>query len=119
MKAWFGLFFIVFALLIVRAYADPPLHVLASESHTTHFKWQWPYEPVSTYTSGQTKPYHTMGRIVYLTHEDLTKYRFHYRQNVYTNEWGYYFPPGTKLSSRRPIQSFDAPTYWIGYTQQK
>ena len=54
---------------------------------------KWPYRTVTTYNASQTRPYYTTGRIVYLvTHQDVSKYRYHHPQNTCQNEWGYFFP---------------------------
>ncbi len=105
---------IIFALLLSisgLAWAGPPLHVLYSSTKTTHFKWHWPSETVTTYTAVQTKPYYRTGRRMSLvTTEDVSKYRYHYRQNTCQNEWGYFFPAGTKLCYHRPYPMFEKPT---------
>lgn len=98
------------------AWADPPLQVLYSNSKTTHFKWHWPSETVTTYSAVQTKPYYRTGRRLSLvTKEDVSKYRYYYRQNTCKNKWGYFFPAGTKLCYHKPYPIFEAPS---GYYQE-
>ena len=63
--------------------------------------------------ASQTRPYYTTGRIVYLVmHQDVSKFRYHNPQNTCQNEWGYFFPKGTKLCNRRPVVSFGPPDYY-------
>lgn len=79
-------------------YANPPMKTLYSKSMSTNFKWHWPYQTVKVSNYLQTKPYFYTGRLLNIvTSEDVSKYRFYYRQNVCKNEWGYFFPKGTKL----------------------
>ena len=100
-------------LWVSMAWANPPMKVISSVTTSTRFDMKWPYHTVTTYNANQTIPYHTTGRILYLvTHEDVSKYRYHYPQNTCRNEWGYFFPPGTKLCSRHPAVSFGPPDYY-------
>jgi hypothetical protein len=91
----FSLFFIVIA---QAAQADPPMKVIYSTTTTTHFNWNWPYHPVQKYTSVQIKPYRVVSpnKVSYATKEDVSQYRFHNRHLTYQNQWGYFFPEGTK-----------------------
>ncbi len=118
MKWLAGLFF---ALFVVGApvFADPPLKVVYTTSATTHFNWKWPYHPVEKYTAVQTKPYYYTGRILYLSDEDVSKYRFYYSQRTCRNEWGYFFPRGTKLCPKRPAIIFDDPKAYTEVIYQK
>ena len=102
--------FLFFLLAAVPVLADPPLHTVYSSGSTTHFYWTWPFHPVRTYHATQTKPYHYTGRVLALSQgEDASKYRFHYPERTCRNEWGYFFEPGTKLCSHRPIIVFGNP----------
>jgi hypothetical protein len=111
--------FIGFLMAVVPVLADPPMKVVYSNTQTTHFKWTWPFQTLRTYTAVQTKPYYPTGRIIYMTQEDISKYRFYFPQRVCRNEWGYYFPPGTRLCSHMPAVIFGAPPFYIETIQQK
>jgi hypothetical protein len=80
------------------ALAGPPMKTLYSKSVSTNFKWHWPYQTVKTTNYVQNKPYFYTGRLLNLvTNEDVSKYRHYYRQNICKNDWGYFFPTGTRL----------------------
>jgi len=80
------------------ALAAPPMKTLYSKSVSTNFKWHWPYQTVKTTHYVQTKPYFYTGRLLNLVrNEDVSKYRHYYRQNICKNDWGYFFPKGTRL----------------------
>jgi len=76
----------------------------------TSFKWHAPMRTVRVTGYTQTKPYYKTGRMLALVNEDVSKYRFHYKHKTYTNDWGYFFKPGDKLSSRAIRRSFGTPT---------
>lgn len=119
MKKSIGFFSILFFMAVVPLLADPPLKVIYSTSTTTHFNWTWPYHPVRVYTAVQTKPYYYTGRVLYLSHEDVSKYRFYYPERTCHNEWGYFFEPGTKLCPRRPAILFGNPYAWTEFIYLK
>jgi len=73
--------------------------VVYSESVTTTFKWHWPLQSVRSATYTQTKPYHSTSRMVYLSRENVSRYRFYYPQKASQNDWGYFFKSGDKLYS--------------------
>jgi hypothetical protein len=112
---------ILFALILLAAAPGrtAPMRVVYSSTKATHFSWKWPYHPVETYTAVQTKPYLYIGRILNLTHQDLSKYRFHYPNRTCCNDWGYFFPAGTKLCSKRPLVIFKAPNSYYEVISQK
>lgn len=91
-----------------RVLADPPLKVVYSSGSTTHFNWTWPFRPVRTYYATQTKPYDYTARVLNIQ-EDVSKYRFYHPERTCRNDWGYFFPPGTKLCPRHPAIIFGAP----------
>jgi hypothetical protein len=109
MKRLAGLFFAISLVIGVPVMAQPPMKVVYSTSTTTHFGWKWPYHPVETYNAVQTKPYYYTGRILYLSQEDVSKYRFHFPDRTCRNEWGYFFEPGTRLCPLHPAIIFGAP----------
>jgi hypothetical protein len=119
MKWLAGFFFALTLIAGVPVLADPPMKVVYSTSSTTHFNWNWPYHPVETYTAVQTKPYYYAGRVFYLNPEDASKYRFYFSQRTCRNEWGYFFPPGTKLCSKRPAVVFGDPKAYTEVIYQK
>jgi hypothetical protein len=89
------------------------MKVVSSTTTSTRFDMKWPFRTVTTYNASQTRPYYSTGRIVYLvTQQDVSKYRYHNPQNTCQNEWGYFFPKGTKLCNRRPVISFGPPDYY-------
>jgi hypothetical protein len=116
---WLAGFFLSLTLIVgIPAQAKPPMKVIYSASKTTHFSWKWPYHPVEKYTAVQTKPYYA-GRVFYLSPEDVSKYRFYFAQRTCRNEWGYYFPPGTKLCPGRPAVIFGDPKAYTEVIYQK
>ncbi len=76
---------------------------------TTNFKWHWPQQTVRTTTYSQTKPYYPTGRALFAGQEDVSRYRFYYRHRTSLNQWGYFFPEGTKLYSHVPMLSYGTP----------
>jgi hypothetical protein len=119
MKWVAGLFFTLSLAVGAPVLADPPMKVVYSTSATTHFNWKWPYHPVEKYTAVQTKPYYYTGQILNFSQEDVSKYRFYFRQRTCRNEWGYFFPPGTKLCSKRPPIVFGDPQAYREVIYQK
>lgn len=119
MKRLAGLFLTLAWIVGAPVLANPPMKVVYSTSATTHFNWKWPYHPVEKYTAVQTKPYYYTGRILYLNQEDVSKYRFYFSQRTCRNEWGYFFPPGTKLCPRRPSIIFGDPPAYTEVIYQK
>ena len=97
---------IVLAAVILSAaaaYAEPPMKVLYSGTSSTKFSWQWPYHTTRTRTLYQTRENVPSRPLIYSTGDDPAQYRHYFRQFTYRNEWGYFFPKGTKLSpSYRP-----------------
>ncbi len=87
MKWLAGLSFALTLTAGVPVLANPPMKVVYSASTTTHFNWTWPYHPVEKYTAVQTRPYYYAGRMLYLTPEDFSKYRFYFSQRTCRNEW--------------------------------
>ena len=81
---------------------------------TTNFKWHWPETSVRTTNYVETKPYHAAARYILLAGEDVSKYRFYYRQNTCKNDWGYFFKPGEKLCYRHPTPFSGIP---VSYSQ--
>ena len=97
-------FFVITLLILIffasgnASWAGAPMKTLYSKSVSTNFKWHWPYQTVKISNYKQTKPYFYTGRCLNLvTNEDVSKYRYYYRQNICKNDWGYFFPKGTKL----------------------
>ena len=95
--------FVLFTFLAVCLLSPPAARaqnrVVYSESVTTTFKWQWPLQTVRSATYTQTKPYYSTRRMIYLTKENVSRYRFYYPQKASQNDWGYFFKPGDKLYS--------------------
>ncbi len=97
MKTFFKPIFFFFLLLSVGLVQAKPLEVIYNDKVTTKFTWKWPYHTRQTKNYMQTKPYFYTGRLIDLTRENVSKYRFYYTQKVCKNDWGYYFHPGDKL----------------------
>lgn len=110
MKKSRGLLLVLFLLAPTMLLAGPPLYVIGSTTSTTKFTWKWPYRPVQVYTAVQTKPYYYSGRVLLLSQEDVSKYRFYHPERTAKNDWGYFFQPGVKLTPRRPAIHFGSPT---------
>jgi hypothetical protein len=97
-------FFLTFIFVIITgmALADPPMKTIYSDSSTTKFAWTWPYHTVQTKTYFQDFPspmgsgYQTSGYGIYRNPEDVSQYRFHNSYLTYRNQWGYFFPQGTR-----------------------
>lgn len=96
-----GRIIVIFAAVIlsaVTATAEPPMKVLYSGTTSAKFSWQWPYHTTRTRTLYQTLENVPATRpLVYMTGDDPAQYRHYFRQFTYRNEWGYFFPKGTKL----------------------
>jgi hypothetical protein len=94
--------FSFFLILTCAALADPPMKTVYNNSSTTNFTWTWPYHTNQTRTSFRDHPSPTGSffKTSYATQEDVSQYRFHNAHLTYQNEWGYFFPSGT-----RPIQN--------------
>ncbi|HTA76611.1 MAG TPA: hypothetical protein VK791_05600 [bacterium] len=115
-------FFILISLLATgAALADPPMKTVYSSTSDTHFAWSWPYHTTQTSTSTQTHPaplgsgYKT--NVNYSTNEDVSIYRFHNPQLTYKNEWGYFFPKGTRPVKNNGAVYFMSPQGF--YSQPK
>jgi hypothetical protein len=91
---------ILFLLTVGAAWADPPMKVIYQKSSSAGFSWYWPYKTwhkttsTQTHVSGSGSGYRTI--VDYPTYDDLSKYRFHNPQRTYLNQWGYFFPAGTR-----------------------
>ena len=106
--------FILLLLLITDAtWADPPMKVVYQKTSSATFGWFWPYHTTQTSTSIQTypSPYGSSIRQVptYLTNEDVSQYRFHNSHLTYQNQWGYFFPNGTRAVQFGTGSAFVAP----------
>jgi hypothetical protein len=99
MRFFFSLIFLVSTGAVL---ADPPMKMIYSQSSTTKFTWTWPYHTIRTKTYFQDFPapegsgYQTIDSGTYRTPEDVSHYRFHNYHLTYKNQWGYFFPPGTR-----------------------
>jgi len=113
-----------FLLLILLAFtgaalADPPMKTIYSDKSTTNFSWTWPYHTnqnatwVQTYRAPFGSGYNT--RVNYYTGQDVSYYRFHNPQLTYRNQWGYFFPDGTRPIRNNGAVLFVSPQ---GYTSQ-
>jgi hypothetical protein len=85
-------------ILAGAAFADRPLKVVYKKTVSRSFKGNWSKHPKQTYTiiqksHGSSKQ---AQKGASSTSDDVSKYRFHNSQMVYRNEWGYFFPDGTK-----------------------
>jgi hypothetical protein len=110
----------LFSISAGLAKADPPMKVVYSQTVSTNFTFHWPQRTVRTYNAVQTKPYHYIGQLFNLmANEDLSKYRFHYSYMLPYREWGYFFPPGTKLYNHTPYIIFEAPRLYQETVQNK
>jgi hypothetical protein len=109
MKRSWVLLLALFPFGATPALTAPPMKVVYSSGSTTRFDWKWPYHPVQKFTAVQTKPYYYTGRVLFISQEDVSKYRFHYPDRTCRNDWGYFFEPGTKLCPRHPAIIFGAP----------
>jgi hypothetical protein len=97
-------FFLTFVLIMITGavLADPPMKTVYSDSSTTKFTWTWPYHTVQKKTYFQDFPYplgssyQTSGYGIYRNPEDVSQYRFHNSHLTYKNQWGYFFPDGTR-----------------------
>ncbi len=82
------------------AWADPPLKTVYQSGSTTKFTWQWPYHTYQTKTTYQYQPSPANSGYRQITqanvNEDLSNYRFHNSHLTYQNQWGYFFPAGTR-----------------------
>ena len=100
---------LIFLMITGAVLADPPMKTIYSRSSTTKFTWTWPYHTVQTKTYVQDLPspagsgYQTVDSGIYRTPEDVSYYRFHNYHLTYQNQWGYFFPPGT-----RPVRNYGA-----------
>src|SRR5260221_12730235 len=91
---------VIFLFLILVSVAQAtPLEGIYKNQVTTKFKWHWPHQTRSTTNYLQTKPYHYAGRLINVTGENVSKYRFYYTQKTNKNGWGYFFHPDDKLYS--------------------
>jgi hypothetical protein len=82
------------------AWADPPMKTVYQKSSTATFGWFWPYKTTHTTTEISSHPsvegsgYRQL--CAYPTNEDVSIYRFHNSHRTYQNQWGYFFPAGTR-----------------------
>src|SRR5579859_807711 len=90
--------FLMVLILTLAANSAFALEVVYSNKVTTNFKWKWPYQTRQTTGWVQTRPYYYAGRIIDMSQEDVSQYRFHHSYLARKNAWGYFFKPGTKLS---------------------
>ena len=89
----------IFLMMTGAVLADPPMKTIYSDSSTTNFSWTWPYHTNQIKTLVQTHPSLAGSGFktnTYGTWDDVSKYRFHNAHLTYKNQWGYFFPPGTK-----------------------
>ena len=93
-----------FILLLVATTASAERRTVYSKKVTTSFKWHWPLQTVRETQYVQKKDYYYMARLLDLSRENVSKYRFYYDQRTCKNEWGYYFRPGDKLCPKQIIQ---------------
>ena len=89
---------ILFLGIAGMAWADPPMKTIYSDSSTTKFTWVWPYHTVQKGTSFQDKPLPNGSSLqtVFCTPDDLSRFRYHNAHLTFQNQWGYFFPLGTK-----------------------
>ncbi len=120
MRGFAGLFFTLTMFVGIPVLADPPMKVIYSTSATTHFNWKWPYHPVEKYTAVQDQ--------ALLLHRSIHEFypwktflntATTFRQRTCRNEWGYFFPPGTKLCPKRPAIIFGDPNAYTEVIYQK
>jgi len=105
-------FFIVISFIITgAALADPPMKTVSQSTSSTTFGWYWPFQTTQTRTSTQTHaaPLGSAYKTSYGTSEDVSKYRFHNSHLTYQNQWGYFFPPGTKPVRNNGAVLFTSP----------
>lgn len=90
---------ILFLLAAGAALADPPMKTVYQSGSTTKFTWQWPYHTTQSSTTYQTQlspagsGYRQASAVIA---GDLSQYRFHNSHLTYQNQWGYFFPAGTR-----------------------
>ncbi|GEM_PF-1386647 len=108
MKIFFQYLIWLVLFTTVGAAQAKPLEVIYNDKVTTKFKWQWPYQTKQTKTYLQTKPYFYTGRLLNVTNENVSKYRFYYTQRTCMNPWGYFFDPKDRLCSKH-VLSFAPP----------
>jgi hypothetical protein len=99
------LFSLFLACVAGEALAGPPQKVIYREGKATKFNWEWPYHTTQTKTYLQTKPYYQTRKLVTkYAGENVSRYRHHYQHKTHLNEWGYWFPKGTRLDPKMVIQ---------------
>jgi len=93
-------FLFLLLLLTGTAWADPPMKMVYQKTSSATFSWNWPYHTTHTTTETQThfSPSGSALRQVgvYPNCDDLSRYRYHNPQRTYLNQWGYFFPKGTR-----------------------
>ena len=93
---------LIFIVMAGTVLADPPMKTVYSDSSSTKFSWTWPYHTVQKKTYFQDFPYsagngyQSSGYGIYLNPDDVSQYRFHNSYLTYKNQWGYFFPMGTR-----------------------
>jgi hypothetical protein len=91
---------ILLLLTVGAAWADPPMKVVYQKTSSATFGWYWPYKTthttteVSTYPSPMGSGYRQL--CAYYPYEDVSQYRFHNSHRTYHDQWGYFFPEGTR-----------------------
>jgi hypothetical protein len=84
-----------------------------SDSSTTKFIWTWPLHTNQTKTFFQDHPSPAGSGLQlsygYAAQEDVSKYRFHNAHLTYKNQWGYFFPPGTRPVKQNGLAVFVSP----------
>jgi hypothetical protein len=94
----------LFILCLMASTASAEKRVVYSKKVTTSFKWKWPLQTVRETQYVQKKDYYYMARLLDLSKEDVSKYRFYYNQKTAKNDWGYFFKSGDKLAPKQIIQ---------------
>ena len=109
--------FLTFCFFIIAGavFADRPLKVVYKKTITRNFSGKWAAHPKQSYTSIQTYPGSSSQaqKISYATRDDVSKYRFHHSHLTYRNEWGYFFPAGTKAVPNNGVIIFKSPNGYM------
>jgi hypothetical protein len=112
---YFSIF--IFLIMTGAALADPPMKTVYSDSSTTKFSWTWPYHTtqsktlVVTHLAPEGSGYKIFNP--YCPQGELSKFRYHHAHLTYQNQWGYFFPAGTKPVKSNTGDFFITPQGYI------